>query len=198
MRRRRLLQIVAWSGIALASLALVLSTSLIGLAAMEQRDTFCVACHLHGQKFERFVSAPPTDLAGPHHAKDVRCIDCHGGADLGMRLRVWNQAALDTARFIVGDYREPQHMRIRLRPKDCARCHTPIVRSAAALTVEQEEEQEGQGGNAYHAIRPHDAVRINCIECHAVHATDAGPGTQFIARARVQPICRRCHATLGE
>ena len=187
-----------WAVVGLAGLALFTSLFLLGLAAKERDDRFCIACHLHEEKFERFVSMPSTDLTGPHHAKDVRCIDCHGGADLPMRLRVWSQAAVDTGRFFVGRYRESDHMRVQLRAKECSQCHTPIMKNAPVLTAEQEEALEGRAGNAYHALRGHDTVRILCARCHPSHTTDGDPKAQFIARRVVEPLCRECHATLGE
>ena len=104
---------------------------------------------------------------------------------------------IDTLRYLVGRYHEPEGMRLPLRSKECARCHTPILKRGRA-SVEQEEALEGQMGNQYHAIRGHDTVRIVCSRCHASHTTDSEPRLQFIARARVQPICRECHKTLGE
>ncbi len=194
MRRRTL----EWCVVALAGLAVITSVFFVGLAAKERDNTFCVACHLHEEKLKRSTSVPFTDLTGPHQAKDVRCIDCHGGADVAMRLRVWSLAAVDTGRFLVGSYREPDHMKLQLRPKECTQCHDPILRRAPALTAEQEEALEGQAGNAYHAIRAHDAVRITCVQCHSSHTMDGDPKAQFITRTRVEPICRECHATLGE
>ncbi len=194
MRHRTL----GWSAIALTGLAVITSIAFAGLIATERDNRFCFSCHLHEAKFTRFTSVPFTDLSGPHHAGRVRCIDCHGGADMVMRLRVWSLAALDTGRFLVGSYREPDHMRFQLRPKECTQCHTPILKRQPALTPEQEEALEGRAGNAYHAIRPHDAVRTTCVQCHTSHTTDGDPKAQFIARKRVEPICRECHKTLGE
>jgi predicted CXXCH cytochrome family protein len=192
--RRTLVRIAA----ALAGMILLTILFLVGLAAKERDNTFCISCHLHEEKFERFVSVPFTDLTAPHHAKDVRCIDCHGGADLPMRLRVWMEAAVDTARFLVGRYKEPDHLRLPLRSKECSQCHTPILKNVPALSAEQEEALEGRAGSGYHEIRAHDTVRIVCTQCHTSHTTDSEPRLQFIARKRVEPICRECHATLGE
>jgi predicted CXXCH cytochrome family protein len=89
-------------------------------------------------------------------------------------------------------------MTLELRPKECTQCHTPILKGQPAITAEQEEALEGRAGNAYHAIRPHDSVRTNCVRCHTSHTTDGDPKAQFIARTRVEPICRECHKTLGE
>jgi predicted CXXCH cytochrome family protein len=193
--RRRML---GWCVIALAGLGLVTSITFAGVIAKERDNRFCFACHLHEEKFKRFSSVPFTDLTGPHFSERVRCIDCHGGADVVMRLRVWSLAALDTGKFLVGRYREPDRMTLELRPKECTQCHTPILKGQPALTAEQEEALEGRAGNAYHAIRPHDSVRTNCVRCHTSHTTDGDPRAQFIARTRVEPICRECHKTLGE
>jgi predicted CXXCH cytochrome family protein len=193
--RRRTLALCA---VVLAGLVVIMGVTFTALIARERDNTFCFSCHLHKVKFTRFTSVPFTDLSGPHHAKGVRCIDCHGGADVVMRLRVWSLAAADTGRFLLGRYHEPDHMRLQLRPKECIQCHTPILKRQPALTAEQEEALEGRAGNTYHAIRPHDAVRTHCVQCHPSHTTDGDPKAQFIARKRVQPICRECHKTLGE
>jgi predicted CXXCH cytochrome family protein len=197
-RDRPLRGVLVRGAAALVGLVGLATLFLMGLAAKERDNTFCVSCHLHEAKFERFVSMPFADLTGPHHAKDVRCIDCHGGADLGMRLRVWTVAGIDTVRFLVGRYQEPEEMRLPLRSKECSQCHTPILKNVPALSVEEEEALEGRAGSAYHAIRGHDSVRVVCTRCHTSHTTDSEPRLQFIARQRVEPICRECHATLGE
>ncbi len=189
---------LGWCAVALAGLVVITGAAFAGLIVKERDNRFCFACHLHEAKFKRFTSVPFTDLTSPHHAQRVRCIDCHGGADSVMRVRVWTQAALDTGKFFLGNYREPDHMRLKLRSKECTQCHDPILKHAPALTAEQDEALEGRAGNAYHQIRSHDSVRITCVQCHTSHTTDANPKAQFIARKRVEPICRECHPTLGE
>ena len=183
---------------------------LVGLAAKERDDRFCVSCHLHDQKFERLIASSAADLAGLHHNKkaEVGCVACHGGADLGMRLRVWTVAGFDTLKFLVGRYREPDHMRLPLRDLECRQCHTPILKPAAALkasdatrtgdpnensTFEAEAANEGRGGTSYHSIREHDTVRVKCIACHVSHITGSDATNRFIVRARVVPVCRECH-----
>ena len=121
--------------VATISGAFILATLfLVGLAAKERDDRFCVACHLHDEKFERLTASSASDLAGLHHNKkaEVGCIACHGGADLDMRLRVWTVAGIDTLKFLVGRYREPDHMRLPLRDLECRQCHTPILKPATA------------------------------------------------------------------
>jgi nitrate/TMAO reductase-like tetraheme cytochrome c subunit len=162
----------------------------------EQDDRFCVACHLHEEKFTRFQARPAaTDLAGAHHTSHrqaVRCIDCHGGADPVMRLRVWVVAGFDTLRFLVGRYEEPRRMRLALRDAECRQCHDPIIR----VSLEQEEAQEGRG-DSFHAITEHRTVRTTCIACHTSH-TPGQKRLQFIDRRIVLPLCRACHEAMGE
>ena len=185
----------------LAGLSLLLVVLfLVGLAAKERDNRFCVACHLHEEKFDRFVAPVSLDLAGAHHTKKaVLCIDCHGGADLGRHLKVWVLAAYDTGRFLVGRYTEPDHMKLQLRDKECLQCHTPILKSApVALSPEQEEALEGRTGDSYHAIRDHDTVKTACVRCHTSHTIDGEARFQFLARPRLLPLCRDCHPTMGE
>ncbi len=173
---------------------------LVALAAKERDNSFCIACHLHEEKYTRFLAPAAVDLAAAHNPKQsFRCIDCHGGADLPMRLRVWAVAAGDTAKFFAGRYREPDHMRLPLRDKDCRQCHTPILKSAlVALTPEQEEALEGRTGDSYHAIRDHDTVKIACVRCHTTHTGDGEARFKFLSRPRLLPLCRDCHRQMGD
>ena len=191
----------ALAGLVLAALLLFF----IGLTAKERDNRFCVSCHLeekkplHEEKFTRFVASVSTDLAGAHHVKKgVLCIDCHGGADLPMRLQVWAVAAYDTVKFLAGRYGEPDHMRLRLRDKECLQCHTPILKNLPKLSAEQEEALEGRVADSYHGIKDHDRVKVACVRCHTSHTTDAEAKTKFIARPRLQPICLECHKSLGD
>jgi predicted CXXCH cytochrome family protein len=186
----------AWLAAAALAIALGLPFAFVGvLYKTEQNNYFCVACHLHDEKFARFLGQPsPTDLAGAHHVsrRAVRCIDCHGGADPVMRVRVWAVAGVDTLRFLVGRYEEPRRMRLPLGDAECRQCHDPIIR----ITPEQEEAQEGRG-NSYHAITEHRTVRGACVACHISHISTE-KRLQFIDRRVVLPICRRCHERMGE
>lgn len=185
---------------------------LTALAAKEHDNRFCVACHLHDEKFVRLTSAVATDLAGFHHLKKAKigCIACHGGADPIMQAKVWTVAGYDTLRFLAGIYEEPTHMRLALRDTECRPCHTPILvqpsqvdsrgpgvptKSIGAIddSAAAEAETEGRAGTSYHAIREHDTVRIACIRCHTSHTTDAPSADKFLSRPRITPLCRDCH-----
>lgn len=188
-----------------AGVLLVCALFVLGLAAKERDNRFCVACHLHDEKFERLTGAASTDLAGFHHAKDaaVGCIACHGGADTPMRLVVSAVAAIDTVKFFAGAYEEPTRMKLQLRDAECRQCHTPIIRrdsagagaleSNDAAAIAAEAETEGRASTAYHAIREHDTVRVACTACHASHTTGSDVASRFISKTAVVPICRECH-----
>jgi hypothetical protein len=167
---------------------------LVGLAAKERDDRFCIACHLHEAKFTRFRAEAPSDLAGLHQVREeIRCIDCHGGADPVMRVRVWTVAGLDTVRFLAGAYDEPHAMRLPLRREECAQCHTPIRAARRELGADHDDSMGGSGGDRYHAISAHDAVDLSCVRCHSSHTIDSDASRLFISSARVQPICAECH-----
>ncbi len=209
---------------AVAGAAVVAAASLAVLHVKERDNRFCVSCHLHEEKFERFLARVSTDLAGAHHVKDpqVGCIACHGGADLGMRLRVWALAALDTITYLANRHEEPTRMRLPLRDAECRQCHAPILKvpaagdrspaapapvastppPAARVGADDEAgyavqaESEGRAGTAYHALRDHDGVKVPCVRCHTTHTTDSDAPNRFISRAVVWPICRECHPHL--
>lgn len=193
--------------------SLVAVAFLVGLAAKERDNRFCISCHLHDEKFVRLIAPAATDLSGAHHVKDgdVGCIACHGGAALPMRLAVWAVAGFDTVKFLAGLYREPTHMRLPLRDAECRQCHTPILRpplppptrapaegapaggSAIESVYTVDPQAEGRAGTSYHAIRDHETVDVQCVRCHTSHTTDSDAASRFISRATVVPLCRECH-----
>ena len=203
-----------------AGVCLVAAVTLAVVAAKERDNRFCVSCHLHEEKFDRFTSTAATDLAGVHQVKDrgVGCIACHGGADAGMRARVWALAAMDTAKYLVGLHEEPTRMKLSLRDAECRQCHRPILKApvaggpaaSSALTggapvparaIDPSDEStfaatsqgEGAAAASYHALRDHDGVTVRCVRCHTSHTTDSGAKDRFISKGIVQPICRECH-----
>ena len=208
-------------GLAVGALFLSVAVSLTTLTAVERDSRFCVACHLHESKFTRFTTPPPADLVALHRVKkpEFQCIDCHGGADLGMRGRVWAGAAWDTARYLLGRSQEPTHMRLPLRDAECRQCHDPIMPAvasarrppspgsvastplsssdeAAVSSYAADPHAERVGGTAYHAVREHNTVVVRCVRCHTSHTTDGDPGRGAVSEARLRPICRDCHKTM--
>lgn len=155
------------------------------LYRLEQRDAFCIACHLHEEKYERFrrIAGGAKDLAGAHGARGVRCIGCHGGADAWARAKIWAVAARDTAKFLLGRYREPDHMTLPLTDADCGWCHRAVDDLAWQMARE----------TWYHA--PQHAgldVKNACVDCHPAHPPP-GRGRRFLQAAVVLPRCYECH-----
>lgn len=170
----------------------MLSVSLIAVAGermvyqFERHDRFCVACHLHEQKYKEFTApvSGQVSLAAKHHAsKGVRCIDCHGGEGVFGRAAVLTLAAADTLKYVSGWYREPERLRVPLSDRACTKCHEATLVPTGAYAT------------AYHALTPHATLPIACIACHAVHAP-GNPRLKFLDEARVVPICKRCHPAM--
>lgn len=174
---------------------LLVGTVLGGLSAplgwvatdrLEQRNEFCVACHLEGgtplhqAKGEELRSRPPISLAAAHatHEAGFRCIDCHGGASFVGKLRVKVVAARDAASYLLGRFEEPDEMRHPLWDEDCVQCH-------AAYRPERDD--------AFHAIGVHNVdLPYACIACHGGHP-EGPPGLHFLRKETVLPVCRNCH-----
>jgi hypothetical protein len=195
-----------------AGVVLIMGLFLVGLAAKERDNRFCVGCHLHDEKYARYLAAPPVDLSGAHRRADasVGCIACHGGADAPMRLRVWTLAAFDTLRFLAGTYAEPERMRLPLRDAECGHCHTPITKPSAPVSPPRDQAPAGNPGEAisqtepppdveppaFHRLRAHEIIRVTCARCHASHAVGGTAAARFLVPAIVEPVCRECHPSL--
>jgi NapC/NirT cytochrome c family protein len=174
-----------WLLPAAAAALAVAASFLAGLYRWEQRDPFCIACHLHEEKYGRFApaSGPPGDLAAAHGAAGIRCIGCHGGADAWARAKIWAVAARDTAKFLAGRYREPDHMTLPLTDADCRWCHRAMddparpARPAAWFHT------------LVHAGLP---AKSACVDCHQAHPP-ASKERRFTHAAVVLPACYKCH-----
>ena len=155
---------------------------------IEQRNAFCVSCHLsegeplHELKGADFRATPPLNLAAAHRAAeaDFRCIQCHGGASFVNKLRVKSVAARDAALYLIGQFEEPTDMKHPLWDEDCAQCH---------------ETYDPQAPEDFHALADHNvpAFEYRCVDCHRAHPTDGLPQFGFLDREHVLAICRNCH-----
>lgn len=177
-------------GIWIAALALLSAPlSWVVTDRLEQRNSFCVACHLdettplHDQKMREFRTAPPTNLVSAHYAAeaDFLCIDCHGGVSFVNRLRVKAVAARDGASWLIGWFEEPASMRHPLWDEDCAQCHAVY---------------EARRPDDFHALSDHNVVDFahRCVECHLSHPTGGvSSNFNYLDRDVALPVCRNCH-----
>jgi len=172
------------------------ATDLAGFHHQKQAEVGCIACHggadppmrlkvwaVAGFDTLRFLAgayAEPTHMRLP--LRDADCRQCH-------------------TPILVSRAGQPA--------PSSAGANTPAPRTGPASaaspraidpsdesTFAAEAQTEGRGGTSFHAIREHDTVRIACVRCHSSHTVDSEAGNRFIAKARVQPICRDCHKEL--
>jgi hypothetical protein len=156
---------------------------------LERNDEFCVACHLsenvplHEAKLEEFRADPAANLVAAHRAAEegLGCIDCHGGASFVNKLRVKTVAARDAAKWLIGSFDEPDHMKHPLWDEDCRQCHR---------TYAPAREDD------FHALADHNVVDFDhrCVGCHRAHPTQGvSADLDFLDQDVVLPICRNCH-----
>ena len=160
---------------------------------LEQDNVFCISCHadgakrLHQKKFDTFfpIAGQITTLAAAHHGagdKLFKCVDCHNGATITDKLRIKLQAAGDTVAYFLGDFEEPELLRLPLGNRLCLECHKTGGRIPDKET-------------AFHFASHHRNLPFVCYDCHTVHRP-AKRETFFLRRDIVQPLCDDCHAEL--
>ena len=158
---------------------------------LERDNGFCISCHLSGEtrlhqvKYDTFfpIAGRTTTLAATHHGpgdEPFRCVDCHNGATFTDKLRIKAQAARDSLAYLLGEFEEPEHMRLALGNRLCLKCHDTAGRNPEDPT-------------AFHNAVHHTDMPLVCYTCHTVHRP-ATPETRFLTRATVQPLCDDCHA----
>ena len=176
-----------------------LVSGVVGFAAgaaitdrLEQDNGFCVACHrpwkpLHAKVYESFFPVGGTlhNLAATHNATaQVKCIDCHIGADRKDYLIIKALAAWDTGRWLVGAYKDPERLRYPLGDRTCLKCHP-------------DGGQNPKIARAFHNALYHRDPRNGCSDCHRSHL-EAPAETRFLQQTIVKPRCDECHqAILG-
>lgn len=189
----RQFRLVLWVG------GLLLGAGVGGFAAgaaitdrLEQDNRFCVACHrpgkpLHAKVYRTFlrVEGRLVTLAGAHNARgQVKCIDCHIGADRKDYLIIKAIAAWDTVRWVVGAYKDPETLRYPLGDRTCVKCHP-------------DGGQNPEIKDAFHNAPYHRDPRDGCSDCHRSHL-EAPAETRFLLQPLVKPLCDTCHqAILG-
>lgn len=157
-----------------------------GMLHLEQRDGFCVSCHLHQRKHRRMHRPPARvgELAAAHFAGGVGCAACHREpGPLGRVVTLYTLGVRDTVRFLSGDYREPERLAQPLDNALCIECHADAVARSGNVDTYH--------GNAAH----NDRQDIRCTACH-LHHEPGDPGYHYLQTAAFERGCASCHRGL--
>ncbi|GBD85496.1 cytochrome c nitrite reductase pentaheme subunit [bacterium BMS3Abin02] len=174
--------------VALGALALV-AGGLSG-AHLENRDTFCAACHSQPESafVTRSLAASPTDLASFHRAKAVRCIDCHSGPGVMGRTSALALGARDAMRYFTGRFTQPAPLTRSIADTQCTKCHAEVA-----------NRQNFQ--NHFHVFlarwQAQSPGAASCVRCHESHISDGDVRIGFLNEARTTQVCQACHSFAG-
>lgn len=169
----------------LGGLLLLGLAGLVTASKLEERDSFCIACHRAPEVtyFDRSHSAVTIenvanvpDLASFHYWQnpDFQCIDCHRGDDsLPQRLRVLALAAGDTITFALGN---PNNI---------------VERAKAAAHAAN----NGVWTGPEQYSRTPDVLNAGCLKCHQETITLVGFENHFHNKL---PASRLAYAATGQ
>ena len=204
---RRRTNVWAWSGMALAVLAIFVVLPAGTVSVVEERNVFCTSCHLKPEQtyFDRaLVQArqDAADLATMHAQTGVNCVGCHRG-DQAIRDRATALAlgATNTAKYIAGQY-DPNHSQVALPwllDDSCLRCHVTQPTLGGVKPGQPNPVTVGGFENHFHNLLFDLQVKtsVTCTSCHPAHL-ETFPELQFLDRNKVVlPACERCHQELG-
>lgn len=181
----------AWVHLVLWGLALIVILGVMGFAAgvaitdrLEQDNRFCIACHVPRmiQIYENSqpVEGRPITLAGAHHVKrQVKCIECHIGADFKDKMVIKAIAAKDTVKYLLGLFKDPHSLSYPLGDRTCLKCHP-------------DGGQNPKNPKSFHNAPYHRDPRNTCSDCHRSH-DEASAETLFLRQELVKPLCESCH-----
>lgn len=194
------------SSIARARVVLVLGVVLMGAGpagwvatdVLERDNDFCNACHIEGDVplhidiRRELDTRPPTSLAARHAQAApgwrpadpvMRCFDCHSGTGVIGRARIKAVAARDLGIWLLGRAEEPHQLSVAIVDRDCTKCHDRFSTQAST-----------RPRPPFHSLPIHAReVGVACVGCHPVHESEVDPDFHFLAVARVQAECARCH-----
>ena len=174
-------------GIGLGALVVIVAGSGAFVSHQEERNTFCVACHVEpeGEFVARLSREDPetVDLAVRHHRLDAaRCIDCHRGEGVTGRIGSLAAGARNTLPFLVGLHQDPGKLRGSFPNNFCVKCHQGIF--------------EDRGfPNHVHSNIPTSKLDIRCATCHPSHQI-GDEQALFMEAQFVYPVCNTCHQTM--
>jgi hypothetical protein len=221
---RRLTRVPAalrWAGLA----AVLLLASVPAISALEERDSFCIACHTAPEvtyynraQAARAGDGPPLDLSSAHYAGEgrFRCIDCHrGNGGLAHRAATLALGARDALIYFSGRadqaIEKTEIEAPNLLTGGCVACHADALLVAGfenhfhnklpdayAAWQAGGEITAPPDGQAAAALEPSDTA-LRCLDCHLAHIHAPGAAlTGYLDLENVTlPACVRCHRETG-
>jgi nitrate/TMAO reductase-like tetraheme cytochrome c subunit len=192
-------RIFRWPGIVvlLIGIAALGAIASLTISKLEERDTFCIACHTLPEIAyqQRAVMAaegdgPAPDLSSSHYGQEAgsfRCIDCHRGANtLLHRLLANGLAARDTLIWLTGGADPALEKGVAT---------VPMLLNAACVGCHKETLLRGGFENHFHHYLP-EAHGLLMAGAEAVVPPGAGPqGLQALQGEALDTSvsCVDCH-----
>jgi nitrate/TMAO reductase-like tetraheme cytochrome c subunit len=211
--------------LAILSIAILLlaAGSSLAVSRLEERDTFCIACHTlpeaaYHERAVQYAGAAQTapDLSTRHYQLEegaFRCIDCHRGEDtLRHRLLAQSLSARDTLKWILGRADPALEKGTVTVPllvdAACVRCHAETLSRRGfenhfhAYLPEARELGMQSSAEAPSGDMGREAERnttVSCTACHTAHVQV--PGAELAGYldliGKVYPACETCHLETG-
>jgi len=182
--------------IARGSLGLVICilagwSALSGARHLEADNAFCISCHDNGQpmhqsQYQQLTRGSGGTLAAAHQGsvringerRQMRCIDCHRGADRAEQMRLDWLALKDLGVQLSGQGHEPSRASFIISDAVCQDCHGRII------------------DGVFHRIQAHRGrLNVGCVDCHQAHHPGAGPVATDPSHNKRQ--CANCHSGLA-
>ncbi|MBM3129605.1 MAG: hypothetical protein FJ009_13380 [Chloroflexi bacterium] len=187
---RNLLRLIAFGA---GIVVLAIAVGVLYVSHQEQANAFCVSCHTEPEMtylaryFRAVEQDAAEDLAAFHYrAKEIRCIDCHGGEGALGRTQVLLYGAHNAFKRYTGFAQQPATIILPLQNEACLKCHDARVR------------QPGFENHMHNKqfLSPEPVPFIRCSDCHVSHRP-ADERTTFLFRDAIFPRCEYCHKTVG-
>jgi len=167
-------------------------SALSGARQLEADNSFCISCHDNGQpmhqsQYQQLTHGSGGTLAAAHRGlvrvdgerRQMRCIDCHRGADQAEQMRLDWLSIKDLGVQLIGQGHEPERASFIISDAVCQGCH------AGAL--------EG----TFHRINAHiGGLLIGCVACHRGH--EPGEGPVATDPSHTKRLCANCHPGLAD
>jgi hypothetical protein len=176
----------------LAGVGIVATAGFMGMARLEETNTFCASCHTQPETtyLARFTASTQVDLASDHFAKKgANCIDCHSGEGVGGRLAAEFEGAGNAIKYVTHTMTQPAKMLATMGDDHCLKCHSGVT-------------AQRDINNHFHYFlsrwQAQSADAGHCVDCHNGHNNKGSADIGFLEQQQTEAVCQRCHTVLRE